>query len=152
MAAARSRRYVKSGSTRSIPSMSVVGNRRPVSTTTIRPSYSSTIMFLPISPRPPSGRTRSWPLIGYRRRWPAPPTAGLRLRAPRSRRGDQHAVALEHRADDRQFGVVQRHVGQARPSGLDADQLKRGLDRARRWSDRHIAVDVLQALIDLTPA
>src|SRR5436305_4878094 len=38
--------------------MSVVGNRSPVSTTTIRPSYSTTVMFLPISPTPPSGRTR----------------------------------------------------------------------------------------------
>ena len=35
-----------------------VGKRRPTSTTTMRPSYSTTVMFLPISPSPPSGRTR----------------------------------------------------------------------------------------------
>jgi hypothetical protein len=38
-----------------------VGNRTPQSITTIRPSYSITDMFLPISPSPPSGRTRSVP-------------------------------------------------------------------------------------------
>src|ERR671917_465488 len=45
-----------------MPSWSGAGKRRPVSTTTIRPSYSRTVMFLPISPSPPSGRTRRVPL------------------------------------------------------------------------------------------
>ena len=35
-----------------MPSISGVGNISPVSTTTILPSYSTTVMFLPISPRP----------------------------------------------------------------------------------------------------
>ena len=61
-----SRRYVKSGSTRSMPIISAVGKRRPQSTTTIRPSYSTTVMFLPISPTPPSGRTRSLPSLTAR--------------------------------------------------------------------------------------
>src|ERR1041384_7687732 len=43
-----------------MPSISAVGNIRPVSTTTMRPSYSTTVMFLPISPNPPSGSTRSF--------------------------------------------------------------------------------------------
>src|SRR5437763_7405553 len=58
MSAARSRRYVKSGRTKSIPSCSGVGNISPVSTTTMPPPYSTSVMFLPISPSPPSGRTR----------------------------------------------------------------------------------------------
>ena len=48
-----------------MPIMSAVGKRRPQSTTTIRPSYSTTVMFLPISPTPPSGRTRSVPLTRW---------------------------------------------------------------------------------------
>ena len=51
-----------------MPTISGVGNRRPRSTTTIRPSYSTTVMFLPISPSPPSGRTRSLPLKRVPRR------------------------------------------------------------------------------------
>ena len=43
-----------------MPSISGVGNLRPVSTTTILPSYSTTVMFLPISPSPPSGMMRSF--------------------------------------------------------------------------------------------
>ena len=39
-----------------MPTISGVGKRRPTSTTTIRPSYSTTVMFLPISPSPPSGQ------------------------------------------------------------------------------------------------
>src|ERR1044072_818488 len=43
-----------------MPSMSAVGNRRPTLSTTMRSSYSTTVMFLPISPSPPRGRTRSF--------------------------------------------------------------------------------------------
>src|ERR1700761_3151610 len=93
MSSARSRMYVKSGSTRSIPSMSVVGKRSPVSTTTIRPSYSTTVMFLPISPRPPSGSTRSVSVT--------PDCL-------------QQPVALKHRADHVELGIVELDVGQAR--------------------------------------
>ena len=39
-----------------MPSISAVGNISPVSTTTMRPSYSTTVMFLPISPSPPEGK------------------------------------------------------------------------------------------------
>ena len=53
-----------------MPSISAVGKRRPTSTTTMRPSYSTTVMFLPISPSPPSGRTRRVPLT---RRPPSSP-------------------------------------------------------------------------------
>ena len=41
-----------------MPCISAVGNINPVSTITMRPSYSTTVMFLPISPRPPRGSTR----------------------------------------------------------------------------------------------
>src|ERR671916_700398 len=88
---ARSRRYEKSGRTRSTPGISAVGKRRPQSTTTIRSSYSKTVMFLPISPSPPSGRTRSVPLLALR-------LVERDERKPRP----AHAVAaqLERRLDD----------------------------------------------------
>ena len=70
-----------------MPIISAVGKRRPQSTTTIRPSYSTTVMFFPISPTPPSGRTRSLPLT----------RRGLRV---------EQAVALEGAADDRELGLV----------------------------------------------
>src|SRR5918911_845241 len=44
-----------SGRIRSTPRCSSRGNARPASTITISPSSSKTVMFLPTSPRPPSG-------------------------------------------------------------------------------------------------
>src|SRR5438132_1862527 len=55
----RWRKYVMSGMTRSIPSMPSSGNIRPASTTTMSSPISIASMFLPISPTPPSGITRS---------------------------------------------------------------------------------------------
>src|SRR5258705_9432034 len=55
----RSRRYVTSGMTRSMPNISSSGNMRPQSMTTMSSPYSMTYMFLPISPTPPSGMIRS---------------------------------------------------------------------------------------------
>src|SRR4051812_9701036 len=55
----RWRRYVMSGMTRSMPSIPSSGNIRPASTTTRSSPSSIAIMFLPISPTPPSGTTRS---------------------------------------------------------------------------------------------
>src|SRR4051812_1676423 len=57
----RSRRYVKSGRTRSTPRCSSRGNARPASMTTIASSASKTVMFLPTSPSPPSGMIRHTP-------------------------------------------------------------------------------------------
>src|SRR3972149_11541674 len=45
--------------TRSTPSISSSGNMRPASTRMRSSPSSTTIMFLPISPRPPRGMTRS---------------------------------------------------------------------------------------------
>src|SRR5581483_11897071 len=53
MRSALSRRYVKSGRTRSIPSMSMSGNINPQSRSMMRPSTSMHAQFRPISPRPP---------------------------------------------------------------------------------------------------
>src|SRR3989454_1812270 len=55
----RCRRYVMSGMTRSMPSIPSSGNMRPASTTTMSSPTSIASMFLPISPTPPSGITRS---------------------------------------------------------------------------------------------
>src|SRR5438034_3313243 len=48
-----------SGMTRSIPSIPSSGNIRPASMTTMSSPSSTASMFLPISPTPPSGITRS---------------------------------------------------------------------------------------------
>src|SRR5712692_9798095 len=48
-----------SGITRSMPSMPSSGNMSPASTTTMSSPTSIASMFLPISPTPPSGTTRS---------------------------------------------------------------------------------------------
>src|SRR5919206_3044295 len=58
----RSRRYVKSGRTRSTPRCSSRGNARPASTTTIESSDSYAVMFLPTSPSPPSGMILQTPI------------------------------------------------------------------------------------------
>src|SRR2546428_3004509 len=55
----RCRRYVMSGMTRSMPSIPSSGNMRPASMTTMSSPTSIASMFLPISPTPPSGTTRS---------------------------------------------------------------------------------------------
>ena len=89
-----------------MPSISAVGNISPVSTITIRPSCSTTVMFLPISPSPPRGRIRS---------------AGAQAR-PRSR---QQAVRLERRADG-------RRAARRRPRPSAAASAPRGSARASR--------------------
>src|SRR3954452_25633596 len=100
-----------------MPSISAVGDRSPVSTTMIRPSSSTTVMFLPISPRPPSGSTR---------RLMAPPE-----RLPRSSCGGQEAVALQRPAARRRLlllGLAQRP---AKAADLVAEQVERRLDQDR---------------------
>src|SRR5215210_6653352 len=52
-----SRKYVKSGSTRSIPGISSSGNDIPASTRIMPLSWRTAVMFLPISPNPPRGTT-----------------------------------------------------------------------------------------------
>src|SRR3954452_12518545 len=53
MRLALSRKYVKSGSTRSMPNMSMSGNMSPQSRSMMRPSTSMHAQLRPISPRPP---------------------------------------------------------------------------------------------------
>ena len=57
----RPTRYEKSGSTRSTPKCSSRGNASPASTTMRSSPTSNTVMFLPTSPRPPSGMIRGCP-------------------------------------------------------------------------------------------
>src|SRR5438552_14794131 len=53
MRPALARRYVKSGNTRSMPSMSMSGNINPTSSRRIRPFTSMQAQLRPISPSPP---------------------------------------------------------------------------------------------------
>src|SRR5665213_1357673 len=63
-----SRRYVKSGRTRSTPGMSGSGNMIPTSSTRIRPSTSMQAQLRPLSPMPPrkTTRTEEWAPVGVR--------------------------------------------------------------------------------------
>src|SRR3954447_22925374 len=140
MSTARSRRYVKSGSTRSMPSISAVGKRRPVSTTTIRPSSSTTVMFLPISPSPPRGRTRMVPSFMRPRE-----VAGFR---DRSLGGSQQPVALEGLADGGGLILVGRHQRQAQAADVVAQEVERGLDEDRVGDDEQRCEEVAELVVD----
>src|SRR5712692_3113953 len=84
----RSRTYVKSGRTRSTPSISSVGNMSPVSRIRILSSCSERVMFRPISPTPPrkttlvrpAGATR--PALRPALRERASPSAGFFAGSP----------------------------------------------------------------------
>src|SRR4051794_36137335 len=134
MSSLRSRRYAKSGRTRSIPTISAVGKRRPTSTTTMRPSYSMTVMFLPISPSPPRGRTRRGPLL----------TGGTLCV-----RGFEQPVAREDLAHGAGLGLVGLDEREAQASDAVTEQVERGLDRDGVRRDVHDVVDVAQRLVDV---
>ena len=110
------------------PSGSAGRRRRPRS----RPSYSTTVMFLPISPSPPSGRTRSLPLLTWRR-----PRAARGARAWRGPRPPPPRTASTS--------------GSRRPAHADAHHVQRGLRADRVGGDEQRLVDVLQRGVDLRP-
>src|SRR3954454_13777283 len=95
-----------------MPIISAVGKRRPTSTTMIRSSYSTTVMFLPISPRPPRGRTRSGP---------------LNVDSESSCCSDEQPAVLQHRADRRGLVLVGLDVRQAWHADGVAEQVQRSL-------------------------
>src|SRR4051794_1400640 len=112
-----------------MPSWSGVGNISPLSTTTIAPPYSTTIMFLPISPRPPSGRTRRTPFMSN---------------------GAQQPVALEHAADSRLLLLARLDERQAQAADVVAEHVQRRLERDRARGEGHQRVDhVRDLLVDL---
>src|SRR4051812_33262282 len=136
-----------------MPIISAVGKRSPQSTTTIRPSYSTTVMFLPISPTPPSGRTRSLPRL----MWPplegpvcgaGPPANAGRAH---SRGGDpfQQPVAREHFVDRGALVLVALDQRQPQRAAVVTLHLQRGLDRRRAGGDEHRRVDLLQPRVEL---
>ena len=114
-----------------MPIISAVGKRSPQSTTTIRPSYSTTVMFLPISPTPPSGRTRRVPLTRLAARCSSP----WRSSIARTSRASRASSALDHR--------------QAHGRRLVAQQVQRRLDAGRAGGDEQRRVDVAQRGVDL---
>src|SRR5581483_4695176 len=132
----RSRRYAKSGSTRSTPRCSSRGNARPASTTTIESSASYTVMFLPTSPRPPSG---------------------MILQVPNAkslgRGGAEHARTLQARAYLVDLVVRRLDHRQTEAAGLVAEEVQRRLDRDRVRDDsqevegrRHLVVQAPRAV------
>src|SRR5207248_8546680 len=161
----RSRTYVKSGRTRSTPSISSVGNIRPVSTIRILPSCSKRVMFRPISPTPPSQTTRVRPVAALpspveprpvRRRVALPPPPPLPPLAPLPPAGEPAAPAVsaaisshqpcrpQRPADRRHLigrGFGQRETG---GSGRMPGQFHGGFHRDRVGGDGHCVVDAGQ--------
>ena len=115
-----------------MPTISGVGKRSPASTTTIRPSYSTTVMFLAISPSPPRGSTRSV----------LTPSA-WRAAARRARRAGRGARASPGpRASSRSEASTS---GRRRPADLVAEQIQRGLRAGRAGGEEERLVDVAAA-------
>src|SRR3954454_920775 len=115
-----------------MPTISAVGKRSPTSTTTMLSSYSRTIMFLPISPSPPSGRTRSDGAIS----------------GPLCMRRLQQAVALQRAPDRRLLVLVGLDQRQAQATDAVTEQVERRLHRDRVRRDRHRLVDAAQRAVD----
>src|SRR5436190_4405538 len=141
-----------------MPIMSAVGNRRPTSTTTIRSSYSTTVMFLPISPSPPSGRTRKGvtlrlPPVGALDDDAGPPARRNRSASPSSRGGDlEQPMALEHRPHRLLLPLVGLDERQAQAADAVAEHVQRGLDADRVGGQEQRLVDVPQGGVDLGAA
>src|SRR5436190_14430441 len=112
----------------------------PVSTTTISRPYSTTVMFLPISPRPPSGRMRS----AVTRRFPADNYLALAGAAR-----DQKPVLLQRRPDRRPLVLARRDHRQPHVVLDDAQHLERRLHRDRVRCHDGGVVDRCEALVDL---
>src|SRR5215218_4301251 len=106
-----------------MPSISAVGNISPVSTTRSRPSHSTTVMFLPISPSPPSGRIRTGEVNSGE-------TAGGGA-ALRGAARDEEAVQLERGANLRPLLLGGRDHRQAHVALDDAEHLQPRLHRNR---------------------
>src|SRR5579864_5250986 len=111
----RSRRYAKSGRTRSTPRCSSRGNARPASTTTTESSASYAVMFLPTSPRPPSGMMRQTPID----------------RRSLGGGGAQDAAALETAADGVELLLGRLDHGHSKTSEIVPGKIERRLDRDR---------------------
>src|SRR5436190_24182146 len=146
MSSARSRRSEKSGSTTSIPSISVVGNINPASTTTIRLPSSTTVMFLPISPSPPRGRMRTGPVIGRPRR---PARRAALPDAALARAGDQEAAPLERGPDRGSLLLARGDHREAQMPLDDAQHLERRLDGDRIAGQRRRLVDWTELRLEL---
>src|SRR2546422_427322 len=121
-----------------MPSISEVGNISPVSTTTMRPSYSTTIMFFPISPRPPSGRIRSVPPFATNYR-------------PSGSRGNQ-PVPLEHRAHLCLLFVRDFDQWETQPPDLEPEHVECRFHRRGANGHEDRRVGVLELFIDLLRA
>src|SRR5215216_1012776 len=128
-----------------MPSWSGAGNISPVSTTTIRPPYSTTIMFLPISPSPPSGRTRS--VIAH-----AAGDARCAAFAFRSSHRGEQVVTLERLADHRPLLVRGLHERQPHRAHVLPNHVESRLHRDRVRRDEHRLVEVAEAILDLVAA
>ena len=99
---------MKSGSTRSTPGISGLGNITPQSRTTRRPACSTTAQLRPISPSPPRNEIRTGSGIRARRR-----ALGQAARAPQSRCGE-HGARLRLQPVR---GRAHRAGGTGRPGG-----------------------------------
>src|SRR5436190_7814182 len=123
-----SRRYSKSGSTMSMPGISVWGNDSPASITSMRSSSSTTAMLRPTSPTPPR-----------KERWAGPLPAGP----------SDEAGILEGSPDRLALLRGRRHERQARRPGGAAEELERRLDRDRVAGDEQRGEQRRELLVHL---
>src|SRR6266480_4361232 len=120
----RSRRYWKSGSTRSIPGISTSGNDKPASITRTRPSSSSAAMLRPTSPTPPRKTSRA--------------------------RGSSEGAGIPHGLLDRGSLVRGRgDEGKAKRPGRSAHDLEGGLDGDGVRRDEQALEQGQELLVDL---
>src|SRR5205085_7269874 len=123
-----SRRYSKSGSTMSMPGISVCGKDSPASITRKRSSSSTTAMLRPTSPTPPR-----------KERW-----AGACAAGP-----SDEAGILEGSADRLALLRRRRNERQSRRAGRAAEELEGGLHRDRVARDEQRREERRELLVHL---
>src|SRR5438093_12513603 len=135
-----SRRYSKSGRTRSIPGSSARGNDSPQSMTRIRPSSSRQAMFRPISPTPPMKirRAEDSCLI------PSPTGSDVVVASALEKVG-----LLEDLADALSLVLGRRDQREPGRTGRTAHELERGFHGCRVAGDEQHVEQRRQLVVDL---
>src|SRR3984957_5658904 len=139
-------RYSKSGRIRSTPGWSGSGNKTPQSTMSSRPRYSKTVMFRPISPRPPRATMRRPSRVsaggGVRS------GCGWLTRSDRSRQLD--AARGEVKRQLMPFGVGGGEQRAAHRAAGQAEQVQGGLGHHRALVPEQAVVGRDQVVVQLS--
>src|SRR5580700_11249230 len=141
-------RYSKSGRIRSTPGWSGSGNKTPQSTMSRRPRYSKTVMFRPISPRPPKATMRKPP--GVSAGGGARSGCGWLTRSDHPRQ--LHAARGEVKSQLMPFGVGGSEQRAADRTTRQAEQVQGGLGHHRALVPEQAVVDRDQVVVQLACA